>query len=90
MTSNLDEWRKRLRFRAWHRGTRELDLIMGKFADRHMDTLDENELAAFEALLEENDVEVFGWVAGRAEPPEQHAALVALLRDLALTVEDFS
>ena len=43
---------KRLKFRSWHRGTRELDLLLGPFADRHLDRLSAAELAEYEALLE--------------------------------------
>lgn len=63
------EWRKRLRFRAWRRGFKEADLVMGGFADAHLHTLDEAGLAAFEALLHETDQDVYDWVLGRAPAP---------------------
>ena len=47
----LDTLRRKLRFRAWHRGTREADLIMGQFADARIGTMTEDELAQFDALL---------------------------------------
>ena len=65
----LEVRRKRLRFRAWHRGTKEMDLIMGKFADAHIGSLDEGDLDRFEALLEEPDDTVYGWIAGREPVP---------------------
>ena len=65
----LDPRRKRARFRAWHRGTRELDLIMGRFADREIATLSEAELGEFERLMEEPDPAVYDWVTVRAVPP---------------------
>jgi len=57
----------RARFRAWHRGTREADLMIGGFFDRHHADWGEAELAWFEALLDEDDVDVMAW-ALRAQP----------------------
>lgn len=74
---------KRLRFRAWHRGTREADLMIGGFFDRHHEGWDEPEMAWFEALLEEQDVDVMAWAIGTAAPPERLSGpLMARLRDL--------
>ncbi len=81
----LDERRKRLKFRAWRRGFREIDLILGGFADRHVATLDAEELTAFEALLEMRDLDVYDWIAGRSPaPPEHETALLARLRQFRL------
>jgi antitoxin CptB len=60
---------KRLRFRAWHRGTREADLLIGGFFDAASPEWGEAELAWFEALLEEQDVDVMAWAIGTAAPP---------------------
>jgi antitoxin CptB len=68
----MDDRRKRLTLRAWRRGFREMDLIMGAFADTRAATLSEAELAAFEALLEEADQDVYDWILGRAPPPAMH------------------
>jgi antitoxin CptB len=62
---------KRLRFRAWHRGTREADLLIGGFFDSGHRRWDEAEIAWFEALLEEQDVDIMAWAIGTAEPPER-------------------
>jgi antitoxin CptB len=62
--------RKRLRFRAWHRGMREVDLLLGGFADAELDQMAENELGAFEALLDVPDQDVLAWLTGMAEPPK--------------------
>ncbi len=67
-----DQRRRRARFRAWHRGLRELDLLMGGFADSHIDGLGEADLAAFEALLREPDSDVLKWITGEAEVPSVH------------------
>ncbi|MBV8685098.1 MAG: succinate dehydrogenase assembly factor 2 [Alphaproteobacteria bacterium] len=61
---------KRLRFRAWHRGTREADLLIGGFFDAQ-GSWTEAEMAWFEALLEEQDVDVMAWAIGTAAPPER-------------------
>jgi antitoxin CptB len=60
--------RKKLLFRAWHRGTREADLVLGNFADRHLAGFDAGQLDRFEALLERLDGELSDWVMGRAAP----------------------
>ncbi|WP_133365392.1 succinate dehydrogenase assembly factor 2 [Qipengyuania sediminis] len=63
----------RARFRAWHRGTREADYVFGGYFDRFHESWDEAELAWFEAVLEEDDADVLGWVMGWAEVPERFA-----------------
>jgi antitoxin CptB len=62
--------RRRLRFRAWHRGMREVDLIVGRFADAHLDGLGEADLSSFEALLDVPDQDLLAWVLGRAPIPD--------------------
>ena len=62
--------RKRLKFRSWHRGTREMDLLLGRFADRHLDAFDGGALRAYAALLERPDPDIYDWVCGREECPE--------------------
>ena len=70
----MDETRetrlKRLRMRAWHRGIKEMDLILGGWADRNLGTADDATLAAFEAVLSEADHDLYQWVSGQADPPE--------------------
>lgn len=68
----LDERRKRLRFRAWRRGFREIDLILGGFADARLADLSEEDVTAFEGLLEAPDQDVYDWVVGRTPPPQIH------------------
>lgn len=63
----------RIRFRAWHRGTREADYMIGCFFDRYGQDWNEEELAWFEALLEEQDVDVMAWALGTAMVPENFA-----------------
>ena len=61
---------KRLRFRAWHRGTREADYMIGGFYDRYHAGWGEAELAWFETLLDEDDVDVMAWALGTQDAPE--------------------
>jgi antitoxin CptB len=68
----MDDRRKKLRFRAWRRGFREIDLILGAFADRRIADLDESGLDAFEALLDAPDQEVYEWVTEQAPSPREH------------------
>ena len=79
---DLDPRRKRALFRAWHRGMREMDLVMGRFADREMASLSEAELDEFEQLMELPDPEVYDWICERAAPaPEHDTPLLARLRE---------
>lgn len=64
---------KRLHFRAWHRGTREADFMIGGFFDRYHDTWGEDEIAWFEDLLEEDDVDVMAWALGTQAVPARFA-----------------
>jgi antitoxin CptB len=66
---DLDPRRKRLRFRAWHRGMREMDLVFGPFADSAVAEFTEDEVAQFEALLEAPDPDVYAWITGAAPVP---------------------
>jgi antitoxin CptB len=60
---------KRLRFRAWHRGTKEADLLVGGFFDAHAAAWGEAEIDWFERLLEEQDVDIMAWAVGAAPAP---------------------
>jgi len=62
--------RRKLKFRAWRRGFREMDLLMGSFADKYLDTYGQAELDQFEALLGLPDWEVYAWLVGQEEVPE--------------------
>ena len=82
MTSDaLDDRRKKLKFRAWRRGFREIDLILGPFADCHLPGLDAQGLDAFEALLDAPDHEVYAWITEAAAAPSDHdTPTLALIR----------
>lgn len=67
---------KRMRMRAWHRGTKEMDLILGRFADDRLDTLSPGEVDLFDALLAENDHDLYQWVTRQVPPPERLAQMI--------------
>jgi len=74
---------RRLSFRAWHRGTREADYLVGGFFDRHGASWNEAELTWFETLIEEQDVDILAWAMNRADPPAHLAGpLMEALRRL--------
>lgn len=80
-SNGLDERRKRLLYRAWHRGLREMDLVMGHFANHFIDRFDDAELAEFEQLVEMPDNDIFEWIVGRAEvPPEYDTEMLRRLK----------
>lgn len=82
----LDTLRRKLGFRAWHRGTREADLLIGSFADRNLADFGPEELRQFEALLLENDPDIYDWMTGRKPVPAAHDNRVtALLRQFRFT-----
>jgi antitoxin CptB len=61
---------KKIRFRAWHRGFREADLILGPFADAHLEQLSGAQLDEFEALIDQPDQDLYGWIVGSLPTPE--------------------
>ena len=63
---------KRLRFRAWHRGTKEADMLIGGFFDRHSGGWNDEEMAWFEIILEEQDVDIMAWAIGTAAAPARY------------------
>jgi len=77
----MDETRlKRIRFRAWRRGFREADLILGPFADRHVSEMTAEELDRFETLLEQGDHDIYDWILGAPAPAEFDNDILARLR----------
>jgi antitoxin CptB len=72
-SGGLDDRRKRLLFRCWHRGTREMDLILGRFADAEITTLSEEELDLFEFLMDVPDPELFAALTGKMPPAPEYA-----------------
>jgi antitoxin CptB len=87
-SDGLDERRRRLLFRSWHRGIREVDLVMGRFADSCLAGLTDAELDEYERLLEVTTPDLLAWVMGEREPTPEHAtALFRRLRDFHLNAK---
>jgi antitoxin CptB len=90
MTSDPEETlairRRKLKFRSWHRGMREMDLIMGRFADAFIDRMAPAELDEFERLIELPDPELMNWIMGALPPPAAHdTPMLRRLRDFHLS-----
>lgn len=64
---NISIKRKRLIFRSWHRGTREIDLLLGGFADRHLPGFRAEQLALYDRFLNNSDPDIYNWLT-RQEP----------------------
>jgi antitoxin CptB len=81
-SEGLDIRRRKLLFRAWHRGLREVDLILGRFADGNIEELTDAELTEFESLMDVPDGELLAWLTGEADVPASHdGPLFRRLRD---------
>jgi len=72
MTEDIETRRKRLRFRSWHRGTKELDLLLGGFADRALPNMDAEALDRFETLLEVPEPLIYAWFTVQSAPPPEY------------------
>jgi antitoxin CptB len=82
-SQGLDTRRRRLLFRCWHRGIREMDLVLGRFADAHLSSLNEAELDELDRWLEIPDQQMFAYVNGlEPTPSDIDTALFARLRAL--------
>lgn len=78
-----DDRLKRLRFRAWHRGTREADLMIGGFFDRYCREWSDEEMDWYERFLEEQDVDIMAWAIGtQPVPPRFDGEMIRKLRQL--------
>lgn len=67
---------KRLKIRSWRRGMREMDMLLGPFSDGPLGELSDAELDIYEQLLSENDQEIYRWISGQADIPEQYQFLI--------------
>ena len=68
---------KRMAMRSWRRGTKEMDLILGPYADAHLRGMDAGALDHFEALLEESDQDLYPWITGAVAAPDRFSGLLA-------------
>ena len=81
-SDGLDARRRRMLFRSWHRGIKEMDLIMGRFSDAHIADLSDRELDDYERLMELRDQEILSWIDGTAPVPAAYdTPLFRRLRD---------
>jgi len=81
-SEGLDLRRRRLLYHAWRRGTREMDLIIGRFADEAIGSLTEAEVDQFERLLEAADTDIYAWISGERDvAPDHDTDLFRRLRD---------
>lgn len=77
---NISIKRKQLGFRSWHRGTREVDLLLGRFADAHLGGFSGDQLAAYDRFLNNSDPDIYNWITGAEPlPPAEDNAVVRLL-----------
>ncbi len=74
MSEELKVRKRRLRFRAWHRGTKEADLLIGGFVDSRLDDFSDADVLWLELLLDENDVDIMAWMTGSKTPPTAFAS----------------
>jgi len=84
-TETIEIKRKRLLFRSTHRGTKEMDILLGGFYESNMSNFDEDQLNEFEGLLEIPDDDLYGWAMGRMEIPSELDT--QLLRDFIDSVQ---
>jgi antitoxin CptB len=75
-SEGLDVRRRKLLFRAWRRGVREMDLIVGRFADAHIDKFDDAGLDDFERLIEAPNAALYAWVIGAEDIPANYDTTV--------------
>ncbi|HOO81962.1 MAG TPA: succinate dehydrogenase assembly factor 2 [Alphaproteobacteria bacterium] len=66
---SLENKRKRLIFRSEHRGTKEMDLLLGSFARKYVPDFSEDELSQYDEILKENDPDLYNWITGKNEAP---------------------
>ncbi len=74
---------KRLRMRSWRRGIKEMDLILGPFSDTELEGLDEAQITVYDAMLSENDHDLYQWVTGRVETPPEYLELLKIISKFA-------
>ncbi|PPB80161.1 antitoxin CptB [Albidovulum inexpectatum] len=85
MTEDRETRLRRMRMRCWRRGTKEMDMILGPYADAHLAGMNDEELDLLDDLLNENDQDLYRWVSGVDRAPARFAALIARLSDFAGT-----
>jgi len=81
MAENQQTRLKKLHYRSWHRGCKETDVILGHFADSHLEGLSTAQLDVYERLLDEQDADIWNWLIGKELPTRQeYTPVIKLLR----------
>lgn len=70
---------RRLRMRSWRRGIKEMDLILGSYADKRLEGLSLDDLETYDLMLSENDQDLYAWVTGQGEPPAHLTRMIAMI-----------
>lgn len=70
---------KRLKMRSWRRGTKEMDMILGPFSDTQLKGMNGAQIVLYDALLEENDHDLYQWVTGQSTTPDSYLDLLTLI-----------
>lgn len=83
MNETMENRLKRLKMRSWRRGTKEMDLVLGHWADARLDGLTEDQLSTYDDLLNENDQDLMSWILGQSAAP-------AHLQDLLIEITAFA
>lgn len=79
MINTEEVCRKRLRYRSWHRGCKETDLLLGRFADEKLALLTAAQLVVYERLLDESDADIWDWL-NSSNAPEEYTELLESLK----------
>ena len=87
MTESREARLGRLKTRSMWRGIREMDLILGRFADARIATLPAAALDALESILSENDQDLYQWIVGRSKAPDAHLEIIGRIRAFLKTDE---
>lgn len=80
MSETLEIRRKRLFMRSIRRGIKEMDVILTAFARARLETMDHAALDDYEALIAEADLDLYPWISGQAEPPDEFLAMINEIR----------
>ncbi|WP_136439615.1 succinate dehydrogenase assembly factor 2 [Pacificoceanicola onchidii] len=83
MVEDRETRKKRLAMRSMRRGTKEMDILLIRYSNARLAGMSDPELDAYEALLSENDQDLYQWISGQVPAPEAHAPLVESIRDVA-------
>lgn len=81
MTETPENRIKRLQMRSWRRGTKEMDMILGPYSDTEIAKLSAEALELYEALLNENDQDLYVWMSRQAVPPVEHLEIIEVIQN---------